>query len=517
MKKTVLAAMLATSFLAAPGTARCEDLAIGLAASTTSMDPQFYVVGPNSAMARNIFDGLVNQDARQRIVPALALSWKTLDDTTWEFKLRPGVKFQDGSDFTAADAAASIRRVALAATNSPSSFTPYVKDIVEASVVDPLTLRIRTAGPQPLLLNNLSRIAILPAKYEKTDTATLNAGTGVIGTGPYKFVSWAPDDRVVLERFDGTWGEKAPWDHVTFRVYKNNSARVAALLAGDVAMIESIPTADARRLGEDQALHVVQVAGNRVMYLHLDQGREESPFAKGPDGKNPLQKLAVRRALSLAINRQLLVDRLMDGQGVPAGQLVPEGYFGYNPEIAVDPYDPARAKSLLAEAGYPAGFDLTLHASNDRYPNDSRIAQALGQFFSRAGVKTQVATMPGAVYFSRASNLEFSLIMGGAAVETGEASGVLGPLLETFGPNSGQGNRGRYSSPAFDAALRAARQTLDADQREAKLREATAIALHDEGVIPLFYLANSWAMKKGLDYPGRSDGYTLAAFVKPTP
>ncbi|MCP3469008.1 ABC transporter substrate-binding protein [Bradyrhizobium sp. CCGUVB1N3] len=511
--KSVVAAALAASLFAMP-LAGAKDLTVGLAASTTSMDPQFYVVGPNSAMARNIFDGLVNQDAKQQIQPALALSWTTLDDTTWEFKLRPNVKFHDGSDFTAEDVAASIRRVSLASRNSPSSFAAYVKSIVDVTAVDPLTVRIKTDGPTPLLLNNLSRIAILPAKMEKIGTEELNAGKGVIGTGPFRFVSWLPDDNVVVERNDAYWGEKAPWDKVTFRVFKNSSARVAAMLAGDVDMIESIPTADTRKLQASDKLKVVSVAGNRIMYLHMDQARTESPFAKGADGKNPLLKPEVRRALSVSINRELLVDRIMDGQGVPAGQLVPEGYFGYDPGIKVDPYDPQKAKQLLAAAGYPNGFSLTFHASNDRYPNDSKVAQAIGQFFSRIGVKTEVVTLPGSVYFTRASALEFSFIIGGAAVETGEASGVLGPILETYGEKAGQGNRGRYSSVPFDEALTQARATLDSGRREALLRQATQIAMGDLGVIPVFYLANTWAIRKELAYEGRSDGYTLPYYVK---
>ena len=512
--KSVFAATLAISLLAT-SVAGAKDLIVGLAASTTSMDPQFYVVGPNSAMARNIFDGLVNQDARQQIQPALALSWKTLDETTWEFKLRPNVKFHDGSDFIAEDVAASIRRVPLAARNSPSSFAAFVKAITEVTVIDPLTVRIRTDVATPLLLNNLSRIAILPAKMEKVGSEELNAGKGVVGTGPFKFVSWLPDDNVVLARNDAYWGEKASWDKVTLRVFKNSSARVAAMLAGDVDMIENIPTADTRTLQASEKFKVVNVAGNRIMYLHMDQARAESPFAKGPDGKNPLLKPEVRRALSLSINRVALVDRIMDGQGVPAGQLVPEGYFGYDPGIKVDPYDPERAKRLLASAGYPNGFSLTFHASNDRYPNDSKVAQAIAQFFSRIGIKTEVVTLPGSVYFTRASAQEFSFIMGGAAVETGEASGVLGPILETYGEKAGQGNRGRYSNPAFDKALTAARSTLDNGQREELLRQATRIAMTDLGVIPVFYLANTWAVRKGLSLEGRSDGYTLPYDVKP--
>ncbi|WP_417720681.1 ABC transporter substrate-binding protein [Salipiger sp.] len=515
MKRVASAAVLAASAALAPSILSAQALNIGLAASTTSMDPQFYVVGPNSAMARNIFDGLVNQDDKQQIQPALAVSWTIVDDTTWDFTLREGVTFHDGSALDAADVVASINRVPLASTNSPSSFMPYVKAIASVEAVDPMTVRITTTEPTPLLLNNLSRIAILPSEMAETTTEEMNAGTGVIGTGPFRFVSWTPDSEVKVARNDTYWAEPAAWEDVTFKVFKNNSARVAAILSGDVDMIESIPTADTRRLKEADDIRVVSVAGNRVMYLHMDQDREESPFAKDAEGKNPLRDARVRRALSLSMNREALVDRIMDGQGVPAGQLVPEGYFGYDPAIEADPYDPEKARELLAEAGYPDGFQLTFHASNDRYPNDSRVAQAIGQFFSRIGIDTSVETLPASVYFTRASNLEFSFIMGGAAVETGEASGVLGPLLETYGDSAGRGNRGRYSDPEFDKTLIEARQTLDEDTRRALLQKATDIAMADLGVIPVFYLANTWALEDGIVYPGRSDGYTLAYDVRP--
>lgn len=319
MKFSAFAAALAASVFAMPLASQAKDLTVGLSASTTSMDPQFYVVGPNSAMARNIFDGLVNQDEKQQIQPALATSWKVVDDKTWEFKLREGVKFHDGSDFTAEDVVASIKRIPLASTNSPSSFAAYVKAITEVTAVDPLTVRITTAGPTPLLLNNLSRIAILPAEMEKVTTGEMNTGKGVIGTGPFKFVSWSPDDNVVVARNDTYWGEKAAWDKVTFRVFKNPSARVAAMLSGDVDMIESIPTADTRRLEASDKLKVVNIAGNRIMYLHMDQAREESPFAKGPDGKNPLLKPEVRRALSCRSTvKHLLTASWMDRAFRPA-------------------------------------------------------------------------------------------------------------------------------------------------------------------------------------------------------
>lgn len=493
--------------------AMAADLKIGLSAFTTSVDPLFYVGGNNSSMMRNIFDCLTLQDGKQQIRPGLAVSWKPLDDLTWEFKMRAGVKFHDGSDFTAEDAAASIGRVPLASTNSPSSFMAYVQDIESVEVADPETLIIRTKKPSPLLPTNLSRISVMPSEFAALTTNDMNAGQGVVGTGPFKFVSWSPDENIVLAKNPDYWGGAPEWDTVTCRSLKNNSARVASLLAGDVDMIEAVPPADNDQLAKNEKLKVVTVPSNRVMYLHMDQEREISPFAAGPDGKNPLLKPEVRRAMSVAINRQALVDRVMDGQGGVAGQLLPEGYFGYSPKIAADEYSVDRAKELLAAAGYPDGFKMTFHASNDRYPNDSKVAQAVGQMLSRAGIAMDVVTLPGSVYFSRASALEFSLIMGGAAIETGEATGVLGPLLATFSKTTGQGNRGRYSNPGFDDALNTALVTVDDAKREALLQKAMEISMNDLGVIPLFFLAHNWALRADLDFAPRTDGYTLAANV----
>ncbi|WP_316860597.1 ABC transporter substrate-binding protein [uncultured Cohaesibacter sp.] len=510
---SIAAGLLATC-LATPA-ALAADLKIGIAGSPTSMDPQFYVIGTNSAMARNIFDGLVNQDDRQQLTPALATEWNAVDPKTWRFHLREGVKFHDGSDLDAQDVVASIARVKLASENSPSSFMPYVKGITSVTAIDPMTVEFKTDVAMPLLPNNLSRIAILPSEEGETASSVLNTGKGVIGTGPFKFVSWIPDSTIELTRNDAYWGTKPDWDNVTFKVFADSSARVASLLSGDVDMIEQVPPANIGTLEKNGSTDIVTNSSNRVMYLHMDQDRDVSPFAKGPNGENPLKNVRVRHGLSLAINRQAIIDRIMDKQGVPAGQLVPDGYTGYVESLKPDPYDPKKAKELFAEAGYPNGFDLTFHASNDRYPNDSLVAQAIGQMFTRAGIDTKIVTLPKSVYFSRASKLEFSFIMGGAAVETGEASGVLGPLLETYSANSGRGNRGRYSSKAFDEALQRGRSLLDAKERDLALQDAMKIAMDDMGVIPVFFLAHTWGLKDGLTYVGRTDGYTLAANVHP--
>ncbi len=508
-------AATAIALAAGTGTAAAQELRIGLASAITSLDPHFHVIGSNSALARNFFDGLVNQDDRQRIVPGVAESWRAVEPTVWEFRLRPGLRFHNGSPVEAEDVAASLRRVPQV-KNSPSSFLPFVRPIASVTVVDAATIRIATHEPFPLLPNALSRIAIVPRTQETAETAAFNGGQAMIGTGPLRFVRYLPGDRVEAEVAQPGVG----WAKVSFRFLANNAARVAALLSRDVDVIEQVPPADIVRLRREASVALASAASNRVMYLHLDHEREASPFVKGRDGAaigNALRDVRVREALSLSIDRAALVARIMDGEGVPAGQLVPDGTFGHVPGLAAPAADPARARRLLAEAGLPNGFALTLHVTNDRYPNDERVGQALAQMFTRIGIQTGVEALPGNVFFTRASNREYSLIMGGAAAETGEASSVLRPLVATFDParGDGSGNRGRFSNPKVDAALSEALATVDDAKREALLQEATRIAIAEVAVIPVFFLANSWATGPGVVYTPRADGYTLAINAAP--
>ncbi len=502
------------AILPVPAPAAAQDVRVGLASAITSADPHFTVIGSNSAFARNVFDGLVNQGDRQELLPGLATSWRAIDDVTWEFVLREGVKFHDGSAFSAEDVVASIRRIPNI-KNSPSSFLPFVRPISAIEAVGPLKIRIKTNGPYPLLPAALSRIAIIPARLEGAPQEDFNAARSAIGTGPYRLTAFVPGDRVALARNDGYWGGRPRWQNVVFRIVTGDAPRIAALRAGDLDIVENVPTGDVAQLRKDGKIRLSTVASNRIMYIHLDSDRMQSPFVRdNADGTAPnhLRDVRVRRAISLGIDRQALVARIMDGEGIPAGQLVPEGYFGHVPSLAAPRGDRDAARKLLSQAGLPNGFHLTFHAPNDRYPNDEQTAVAIASMLGRIGIETKVVAMPASVYFTRASNLEFSFILGGAAAETGEASGTLRPLLATFDPprGAGTGNRGRYSNPKFDELLDRALATVDNAAREKLLREATEIGISEVGVIPLFFLVNTWASRPGFGYAGRSDGYTLA-------
>jgi peptide/nickel transport system substrate-binding protein len=500
---------------------RAADLSLALSSDVTSIDPHFHNLTPNNNVANHIFESLVTKDARGQLKPALAESWRTIDDLTWEFKLRRGVKFHDGSDFTAADVAFTIDRVPTV-PNSPSPFTTYSKQITEKIIVDPYTIRFKTAAPYPLMANDMGTIMIVSSRAAKgAATEDFNTGKATIGTGPLKFVRWQKGDRIELARNDTYWGPKSPWDRVVFRIITSDPTRVASLLAGEVRAIENVPTADLSKLLKNPDVSIYRIVSHRVMYLHLDSNRDTTPFATDKAGKplphNPLKDVRVRRALSKAINRQALVDRVMEGAARATGQLMPEGMFGYMPALKPEPYDPEGARKLLTDAGYADGFGLTLHGPNDRYVNDDQVAQAIAQMFSRVGVTTRVETMPSSVYFTRANKLEFSMMLVGWGSDTAEASSPLKALLATFDNQKGMGqaNRGRYSSPKMDALLQQALATVDDARREKLLQDATAVAMSDLGIVPLYHQENVWATRKGIVYTPRADERTFAHEFRP--
>jgi peptide/nickel transport system substrate-binding protein len=524
MSRPMLARLLLL-FLAAVGAfgawpVLATDLIIGIGADVTAIDPHYHNVTPNNNVAAHIFDYLVLRDERQKPIPGLAESWRTIDPLTWEFKLRKGVSFHDGSEFTAADVVASIERVPRV-PNSPSPFTAYTKQIKEMVVVDPYTIRFRTAAPYPLMPTDMTQVAIISAKAAKASTEDFNSGRAAIGTGPYKLVRYVKGDRIELARFDGYWGGKTPWDKVTLRLLPNDASRVAALLAGDVQAIEYVPTSDVARIRADKRLNLYKVIADRLIYLHMDSDRDVSPFVTDKTGKplakNPLKDPRVRKAISKAINRNAIVDKVMEGEAVAAGQLLADGMFGSTRNLKVEPYDPAGAKKLLSEAGYPDGFGLTIHAPNNRYVNDAKIAQAVAQMLTRIGIATKVEAMPSATYFPQATDLKFSFLLVGWSSGTGEASSSLKALLATYNRDKGFGtaNRGRYSNPRVDALLEQALATVDDPKREALLQRATEIAIDDTGIIPLHFQVNLWATRNGITYLPRTDENTLAHKFRP--
>jgi peptide/nickel transport system substrate-binding protein len=515
-----IVALAACAFGAVALPAAAASLTIGLGTDVTALDPHYHNVTPNNNVAAHIFGYLVQRSEKSKLEPGLATEWKTIDPLTWEFKLRRGVKFHDGSDFTAADVVASIERVPTV-PNSPSPFTAYTKQIKEIVVVDPLTIRFRTATPYPLMPSDMTQVVIVARSAAKATTDEFNSGKAAIGTGPYRLVRYAKGDRIELARNDAYWGGRTPWEKVTLRLLPQDASRVAALLSGDVQVIENVPTTDAAQLKRDKRLQVFRTVADRLIYLHMDSDRDVSPFVTDRAGKpmtrNPLKDARVRRAISKAINRQAMVEKVMEGEAIAAGQLIPEFLFGATKNLKVEAFDPEGAKKLLAEAGYPDGFGLTIHAPNNRYVNDAKVAQTVAQMLARAGIDTKVVAMPSSTYFTQATELKFSFMLLGWSTGTGEASSSLKALLMTYNRDKGFGtaNRGRYSNGKVDALTEDALATVDDAKREALLQRATELAINDTGIVPLHFQVNLWATRDGITYVPRTDENTLAWKFQP--
>ncbi len=512
----VMAAVVAATPLAA------QDLKIGLSAEPSAMDPHFHNLTPNNSLLGHIFERLVDFDETDKLVPGLAESWKLVNDTTWEFKLRGGVKFHDGSPFTADDVIFTFER-APNVPNSPSSFASSVRGKT-IKKIDDLTIQISTAAPAPLLANDLTSILIISKKNgDGAKTEDYNSGKAAIGTGPYAFGTFVPGDKIELKANAAYWGKKPPFATVLLKPIKTGPSRVAALLAGDVDVIEDVPTADIERLKKDPKVALAQSVSRRVVYFHMDQFRDESPFITAKDGskiKNPLRDKRVRQALSKAINRDGIVSRVMEGVALPAGQLMADQFFGTSPKLKPVAFDAEGAKKLLAEAGFPNGFKMTMHGPNGRYVNDVKIIEAVAQMFTRIGIEASIETLPPAVFFSRASagaggQPEFSFILVGWSADTGENSSALKPLVGTFDKDKGTGtaNRGRYSNAALDKLIADALATVDEKKRGEILAAASELAMEDVAVIPSHFQITTWATRKGIKIQARPSEYTVISGV----
>jgi peptide/nickel transport system substrate-binding protein len=369
--------------------------------------------------------------------------------------------------------------------------------------------------------SDMTQVVIVAKSAAKASTDDFNTGKAAIGTGPYRLVRYAKGDRIELARNDAYWGGKTPWEKVTLRLLPQDASRVAALLSGDVQVIENVPTTDAAQLKRDKRLQVFRTVADRLIYLHMDSDRDVSPFvtdrAGRPLARNPLKDARVRRAISKAINRQAIVEKVMEGEAIPAGQLIPDFLFGATKNLKVEAFDPDGAKKLLADAGYPEGFGLTIHAPNNRYVNDAKIAQAVAQMLARVGIDTKVVAMPSSTYFTQATELKFSFMLLGWSTGTGEASSSLKALLMTYNRDKGYGtaNRGRYSNGKVDALTEDALATVDDAKREALLQRATELAISDTGIVPLHFQVNLWATRDGIGYVPRTDENTLAWKFQP--
>lgn len=511
LKISIIAFAMAIT-VSVPIAAAAKDLVIGMSGTPNSLDPHQDSSALNSATTRHIWDSLVNLTGTAGNAPELATEWRNLDDKHWEFKLREDVTFHDGSAFDADDVVASLLR----ARDKPSkAFASYTRNIANVEKTGPYTVVVETTRPDPLLLNSLSRIRIISADCADAPVQDFDNGKCAAGTGAFVYSSYTPGDRLVMTKNDKYFAGASEWDKVTLRFMPDDGARLASLLAQEADIIEALSADGMARVEKDDRLQIINGQSTRLVYLGMDVKSDVSPFIEA-GGKNPLKDARVRKAMLMAINRDAIIERVLQRNGTMADQFVADGYQGHSANVKHIDYDLEGAKALLAEAGYPDGFSLTVHGPQGRYVKDSEVVQAIGQMLSRIGIRTQVDVMPWSIYSDKyARHGNFSVFLGSWGVNTGEVTNPAISLVATSNPDKGTGryNGGGVSDPELDALLDEATATLDEEARQPILQKISEVTFNNLWTLPLYYENTALGAKAGLNYTPRGDKYTLAYYI----
>ncbi len=523
LRRMAAATLVAAGVMLAAQAARAQDLTIGVRAVAEGLDPHFSGLGSHLSAVRNIYDSLADVGPNMELIPGLAESWRTVDPLTWELKLRRGVKFHDGGDFTAKDVKFSFERIPTVGGGT-GGVVAFARRVASVEIVDDHTVRLKTASPAPGLMLDLARVFMASERASKdASQQDFNSAKAAIGTGPYRAVSFASRNEMILERFDGYWGtEKAAWRRVSLIEISNDSARVAALLSRRVDMINYAPPSDVARLKSERGIAVTQ-APSLFNFILWPDVRPRTPTVTNNAGQpidNPLRDVRVRQALSLAIDRNLIARQTMEGTATPVNQLVPSSVFGYNKQLPTIPYNVERARALMTEAGFPDGFRVQLHCTNDRLPNDGRVCTALGQMLARINIKADVQAVSRTVFFPAQGRGEYSLQMQGWGTVTGEAGYTLAAQVHTRDADKRTGtfNWTFWSDPELDAQIATATSELDDAKREQLFAGAIASVAQKLPVIPIVNLQAIWAGRaERVQYEARADEDTLAIKAKPGP
>ena len=479
-----------------------------------AMDPYTLNETVQNSLLSNIYEPLVRRTKDLGAEPALATSWEQTSPTVWRFHLRPGVKWEDGSAFTANDVVFSFKRIA----SKNSQLSDVVSAVKEVRRVDDMTVDIETKGPDPILISELTNAAMMSQAWCEKNNAVEPAIVGTtenyalrnaMGTGPFHLVLREPDRRTVMEKNPGWWDKpEGNVDRFEFTVIGSDPTRVAALLSGEMDMIYSVPTQDMDRISKTPGLKLIQGPELRTIYLGLDQINNEL-LKSNVKGKNPLKDRRVREAFALAIDEEAIAKVVMRGQARPTWELWGPGNNGFNAKLNVRPKtDPVRAKALLAEAGYPNGFGITLDCPNDRYVNDEAICTAISAMMAKVGVKVEVYARTKVKFFAEVGypRYETSFYMLGWTPATYDAHNALKQLMQTRGkPGEGLGNDGGYSNPHVDELIGNIAVELDSAKRLAMIDDAMKTIQDDIGTIPLHQQTIVWAAKNNIELTQPAD------------
>ena len=505
------ACSLALGGLLALPAAHAASLRVATAFDPQTMDPHSLALQYHTRVAFQIYESLVGRDQNYHLVPVLATSWEQTDPLTWRFKLRPDVRFHDGSVFSAEDAVFSFER----ALAPPSQRQFVLKGVKRVRIVDPLTIAFELAAPDASLPQKLVLVAMMNKRWslahhvERAQDFNARQETFAVrnanGTGAYQLERYEPDIRTTLKAFPQWWNRKSAdkgnVDAASFVTIRSNATRLAALHSGEVDVVLDPPYQDVEQLRHDPAVAVTQVGDIATDYLAFDQASAALPgVAPGPDGKprNPFKDLRVRRAVYQAINIDLVIQKVLKGLATATGDLLaPE--FGA-PAEAAGPrlrYDPVHARELLREAGYPDGFDLTMDCVNVAFRE--HVCQAIAAMLTQVGIRTKLHTSPGTQFFPMITQGKVSLAEFGFTGTSEDAWQSLNGLLHTWDANGGGTfNAGRYSNPRLDALIDAVRTELDPGERRTLVTGALKLAGDDIAYVPLYRRTLSWVMQKNV-------------------
>jgi peptide/nickel transport system substrate-binding protein len=510
-------------------------LAIGLAAASAQANPlrwaaqnDILTLDPHSqnhattnAILMHSYEGLTRYDKDYKVEPALATSWQQMSPTQWRFNLRKGVTFQDGSPFTADDVVFSFNRI----RQPQGTMQIYVAGVQDIKKVDDHTVDFILSAPVPILLRNIIDFRMMSQnwatkhKVEKVQDykarEETHASRNVNGTGAYHITEWAPDQRITMVANDKWWGKRdGNVTQVTYNPVRADATRVAALLAGNVDMLTDLPTQDVARLKQNNQLKVVEGPEVRTIFIAMDQHSDELKYSN-VKGKNPFKDIRVRQALNLAVDRGAIQRTIMRGLSIPTTLMVAPGVNGHMPEFdKATAADINTARKLLADAGYPNGFEFQLNCPNNRYVNDEEICQALIGMWARVGVTVRLAAEPMASFIAKVQNFDTSAYMLGWGVATYDALYSLQSLMRTRTTGAdGNFNFGRVSDPKLDALIDASKTETDVAKRDQLLRDALRMTAENFYYVPLHHQMRPWAMKRNITTVHRSDDRPEARFT----
>ncbi|MGE0717630.1 MAG: ABC transporter substrate-binding protein [Alphaproteobacteria bacterium] len=505
-KRWVLSTAIAVA-LAAYGVAEAKTFRYSTSGDINGLDPHLNNEGPTNAMKNNFYETLIYRNPELKLVPALATDWSQTGPTTWRFKLRQGVKFHDGTPFTADDVVFSIARN----NHAQSDLRTYSASVVEVKKIDDFTVELVTRVPDPVLPQNIPAVFIMSKAWsEKNNTANpvrgivgneSYANTHVNGTGPFKLLDRVADTRTVFVPNADWWNKQV--DHnltrVEFRPIANAATRVAALLSGEIDMMFPVPLQDVPRLKRSAGIRVMEGPELRTIFLGMDQHRDELMDMPG-SGKNPFKDKRVREAFYKAIDINAIHKVVMRGASTPTGLMIAPGINGFAKDLNDrPPFDPDGAKKLLADAGYPSGFTVTLDCPNDRYVNDEAICQAVVPMLARVGVTVKLNAQTKSKHFDKIGERQkwnTSFYMLGWTPGTYDAHNMLYNIITlNSGPGSGSNNSGRYTNPKVEELTRLVESETDAEKRNKMIAEAMKLHKEDYGHIPLHQQALAWGVR----------------------